>query len=522
MSILRSVVALCAGSLAVWLLVPRDARAYSLIGGSLSTSQRDVRVFDNFTDAAANNNTTPSPSFPGYVGAELAVWKAVIEWQSELHGGGYGDPTQVGGLGSGGANFDPSWQGNASGTGGTNDNVHSELSGSSGGVLAFCETPISDGWRIRYYSTWTWSDGPDAGFGGTDLQGVACHEYGHALGLGHSDDPSAPTMFPSISGNGSLQRSIEADDIAGIQAVYGLKSASKPRITSTQVTGSTLVINGANFTTTNNEVWFTRAGGSTTGDPVKVTGAASTNGGTKITVAVPATAGDGDVLVKKNATGNSSLSNAYPFDKEGGPLQGGPILSSVTPSNVPVLALPQSTFQIGGTGLSTTASVTVGGVAASYTKQGDTGLTVEMPLLNTLGAASVVVTNQEGPATTTVTAVAPTAPVLLLDPPVMLNGQTLVATMGAGSGDIAYLCASTTLAPTLVPGIVSLDVGGGIGGVTVLSTKVIPTKGWTTFSSLIVGVPAGTSLYAQLAVFSAANPVLPLSTSNFQSTLVVF
>ena len=28
------------------------------------------------------------------------------------------------------------------------------------GVYAYCETPISDGWRIRFYSNWTWSDGP--------------------------------------------------------------------------------------------------------------------------------------------------------------------------------------------------------------------------------------------------------------------------------------------------------------------------------------------------------------------------
>jgi hypothetical protein len=518
----RALLPTCSVLAVAWLLRTPDAHGFSLIGGALSTTQRDVRVVDNYSDPAANNNTTPSPSFPGYVGAELAIWKAVIEWQSELHGGGYGDPTQIGGLGSGGANFDPSWQGNASSVGGTNDNTHSELSGSSGGVLAFTETPISDGWRIRYYSTWSWVDGPDAGVGGTDLQGVACHEYGHALGLGHSDATNGPTMYPSISGNGSLQRSIEADDIAGIQAVYGVKSASKPHIASTQVTGATLVINGTNFTSTNNEVWFTRAGGNPTGDPVKVTGAASTNGGTKITVTVPATAGDGDVLVKKNASGNSSLSNAYPFDKEGGPLVGGPSIASVTPANVPVLALPESTFLLTGTGFASVNSVTVGGVATTYTKSGDTGLTVKVPLLSTLGATAVTLTNQEGPAATTVTLVAPTEPVLLLDPPVMVNGQTLTATLGSGVGDVVYLIASTQLVPSVVPGVLSLDIGAGLTEYTVLATKVIPTKGWTTYSAVPVGVPGNTTFYAQFLSLSAANPGLPLSTSNYLSTLIVF
>ena len=31
----------------------------------------------------ANQNVTPDPSFPGAVGAPLAIWKAVVEWGSE-------------------------------------------------------------------------------------------------------------------------------------------------------------------------------------------------------------------------------------------------------------------------------------------------------------------------------------------------------------------------------------------------------------------------------------------------------
>lgn len=47
---------------------------------------------------------------------------------------------------------------------------------------------------------------------------TAAHEFGHALGLGHSDDPGA-LMFPS----GDPHRSLSPDDIAGIQAIYGPK-----------------------------------------------------------------------------------------------------------------------------------------------------------------------------------------------------------------------------------------------------------------------------------------------------------
>ncbi|MCP4794158.1 MAG: matrixin family metalloprotease, partial [Actinomycetia bacterium] len=196
--------------LGVTLVTPEVSTGYSLLGGSLSHTQRDFRTYNNFTDAAANNNQTPDPMFPGHQGAVMAIWKGVTEWASEPHGDGSGDPHQPGTLGSGGANFDASFQGEAIGVGGTNDNIHSELSGGSGGVLAYCETPISNGWRIRYYESWNWVDGPGVSVGGgnsIDLQSVACHEYGHALGLGHSSTGGA-TMYPSIQ-SGVNSRSIQ-------------------------------------------------------------------------------------------------------------------------------------------------------------------------------------------------------------------------------------------------------------------------------------------------------------------------
>ena len=284
--------AVALGGAAMLLGPAPTSEGYSLIGGSLSTSQRDVRIFNNFTDSTANNNQTADDQFPGHQGAAMAIWKAVVEWGSEAHGDGTGDPTQGSGLGSGGANFDAHFQGNTNGVGSTNNNIHSELSGSSGGVLAYCETPISDGWRIRYYSGWTWQDGPGSVFSGVDLQGVACHEYGHALGLGHSGVGGA-TMFPSISGTGTGQRSIAGDDQNGVKAIYGTKSSTKPVVTGVTVAGSNVTITGSDFSTSNNQVWFTNKNTTSTGaDPtVKVTGLASTGGGTQIVCPIPTDAG---------------------------------------------------------------------------------------------------------------------------------------------------------------------------------------------------------------------------------------
>ena len=66
-------------------------------------------------------------------------------------------------------------------------------------------------------------------------------------------------MRPSISGNGTAQRSIENDDQAGVQFIYGVASGSKPTISSVSgstAPGGTVVISGSNFSTTGNEAWF--------------------------------------------------------------------------------------------------------------------------------------------------------------------------------------------------------------------------------------------------------------------------
>ncbi len=57
-----------------------------------------------------------------------------------------------------------------------------------------------------------------------DLLTVAIHEIGHNLGLGHSDDPNA-IMFASYSGP---RRTLGSDDIAGIQALYGISEEAAP------------------------------------------------------------------------------------------------------------------------------------------------------------------------------------------------------------------------------------------------------------------------------------------------------
>ncbi len=309
----------CALAGALWatiLLEPLPVQAFVVTGDQLGLAQRHVRVFNNFTDAQANSNTTPDFSFPGSTGAALAIWKACVEWGSAKHLDGYGDPKQPGDLGSGGSNFDCAWQGLATSVGDTNDNVHSEISGNGGGVLAFCETPTSDGWRIRYYAGWTWIDNPFANVsqvGLADIQGVATHEYGHALGLGHANVPGA-TMFATVPLEMTNWRTIEADDQAGVQFIYGALDAAKPKILDTALgTGTQLTIFGQGFAAVGNEVWFTPLTPSM-GAVLSVGGLASTAGGTQIQTSIPPQAGPGDILVKIPGSAHAALSNSFPFD----------------------------------------------------------------------------------------------------------------------------------------------------------------------------------------------------------------
>lgn len=67
-------------------------------------------------------------------------------------------------------------------------------------------------------SNFTWYIGPEAGIAGGqyDAQTVWTHEFGHALGLGHSNVEGA-IMEPFYEG---VRRNLHSDDIAGISALY--------------------------------------------------------------------------------------------------------------------------------------------------------------------------------------------------------------------------------------------------------------------------------------------------------------
>jgi hypothetical protein len=77
--------------------------------------------------------------------------------------------------------------------------------------------------------------------GGVYLQDIATHEFGHVLGLAHTS-VSGATMYPTIGYCSTIMRSLAADDVNGIEALYPA--------TSTTTSGSTSGTGGTTTTTT--------------------------------------------------------------------------------------------------------------------------------------------------------------------------------------------------------------------------------------------------------------------------------
>jgi hypothetical protein len=266
---------------------------------------RFVRVFNNFGDAQANDDLQIDSNWPGFVGAPRALWKGAQEWSSRVHPGP--DPLQTDGIGTGGANLDPHFTGLAVSTGFPNDNIASELNGNNLGVIAFTELPPNDGWRIRFYANpWIFDDNPAGPAPGCiDLQAVMTHEYGHALGLDHSGVAGA-TMEAAPFDVTAL-RSLEADDVAGVQAIYGAASSAKPRIDALTFDASgVLTLLGANFAASNE---LALQGGT-----LSTLGATASGAVLSLTPPSPPPAGDLQLRWSSGAAGGSGVSNTHPFD----------------------------------------------------------------------------------------------------------------------------------------------------------------------------------------------------------------
>jgi len=537
---LASVAALAGASL---LATPTAVQGFTLLGFTLSLTQRDFRVWNNFIDFEANNNTVPHANFPGATGATMAIWKGVVEWGSFRHGpAGAGDPTQ-GALGGDPlnnavvdnslGNFDSTWQGTTTNNGGQFGNVISASQTSLGAGVLAVTFPNANGWQILYNDpSFIWDDNPNSFFcngsqSNFDIQGIGCHEFGHALGLGHTN-VNAATMFPS-AGCGSFSvalRSIDPDDGNGVKAAYGVAAGTKPRITSIMgsvVPGTQLTIVGTNFHATANEVWFTSTAAN--GLAKIAANVPSTGGGTQIQVTVPTTAPlptRGDVLVKIPGAAHSALSNAWPVDNA---VTTPPSLASITPDPVPIFSASPPTMTLTGTSLGAVSQVDVGTVsltAGGFTVVNDTTITFAMPLAGMVGGNSVTVMNAAGTSNALTLTVDPVQPPLLDAPTITATGLTWTATTWTNPGDLVFLLVSGSNLPSVIPGIVSLGIGNGFTDLVNFPVQVASATQGKTMTSIVTPAGfAGASIFFQVA---SVPPTLvtPWPATNVVNVFIIF
>ena len=83
----------------------------------------------------------------------------------------------------------------------------------------FNSTGIVDADIVFWDETFRFFTGSTGCSTGLFIEDIATHEFGHALGLGHSTTTGA-TMYPSVSDLQQEPRSLHADDIAGVLSLY--------------------------------------------------------------------------------------------------------------------------------------------------------------------------------------------------------------------------------------------------------------------------------------------------------------
>jgi len=166
------------------------------------------------------------------------------------------------------ANFQFQYGGTTTATANVNNGVNEVFfRDASGGSIATAYTWYVGGTIVdsdivfwdAAYQFFTGSSGCSQGF---YVEDIAAHEFGHSAGIGHNADLNEATMYPSVSYCSTSPRTLHADDIAAIEALYppsGPQPPSAPSNLSATVSSSdpTGTIDLAWTDTSSNESHFT-------------------------------------------------------------------------------------------------------------------------------------------------------------------------------------------------------------------------------------------------------------------------
>lgn len=229
-------------------------------------------------------------------------------------------------------------------------------------------------------------------------------------------------------------------------------------------------------------------------------------------------------------TNQNTLDGIDPDDPGGGPTA--PVVTAVTPSFISSVVPDGATITLTGTGFTGTTEVTVNGevlavLPPAWNVVDDTTMTVNVPIQNQLGAVPITVTNALGTGTTSLTIAATIPPALELansDPGFLLTAVGAQIHVGSLPNDVVFLQASGSNLPSVLPGIVSLDIGNNFTELIDLGVYTVNPVTAHAFIDLPLpnDIPTGTQFFVQAGVLSSLLPTLPVDSTNVQSCTVLF
>jgi len=198
-----------------------------------------------------------------------------------------------------------------------------------------------------------------------------------------------------------------------------------------------------------------------------------------------------------------------------------PVIDSIAPNEVVSLKAgfsPQ--IFVWGQDLTQVTSITVGGVRVnSYSSLGSLGLVFIAPFYATLGVQDVIVTTAHGSATASITIVEPASPVLNGGAVggLWLVNNSISVKVAASPGDLAILFVATVAAPTSVPGILELDIGGGLSGLFQVGVMNCNDAGLAEWPVAVELLPDGIVFQLQAGILHVDTLSLPLEATNSAS-----